>query len=113
MKFERSVPYFKVLLRLNPNTRLNFITSCPEFVANDLMEILYNVVFGRIPVNGKRLKSLKKYQKPILDVVYTKNKKLMNKIMSKWKDKQSGGFLGALIPIALSAIDGILGSTTG
>lgn len=113
MKFERSVPYFKVLLKVNPKTRLNFLNSCPEFVANDLMEILYNVVFGRIPVNGTRLKSLKKYQNPILDVVNTKNKKLMNRIMSKWNDKQSGGFLGALIPIALSAIGGILGSTAG
>ena len=108
MKFARSVPYFKVLLKVNPKTRLNFLKSCPEFVCDDLMEILYNVVFGRIPVKGKRMKLLKKHEKRLLDVVNTKNKKRMRRIMSKWNDKQSGGFLGAILPIALSAIGTLL-----
>ena len=87
MKFERSVPYFQVLLKVTPKTRLNFLKSCPEFVCDDLMEILYNVVFGRIPVKGIRLKLLKKHERRLLDVVNTKNKKRMRRIMSKWNDK--------------------------
>ena len=104
MKLERSVPYFNALLKANESKRIVILQSFPSFVIDDLLEVLYNVVLGKVDVSRGKHKVLKKHQKPLLDLVNNKNKKVMRKIIYK----QKGGFLGAILPIVLSTLGGLL-----
>lgn len=104
MKFERSIPYYKALLKANPSKRIKILQSFPSFVIDDMLEVLYNIVLGRVKLNGSKQKMLKKHQRPLLDLVNTKNRKRMRKIFYK----QKGGFIGAILPIVLSALGGLL-----
>lgn len=104
MKSKRSIPYFKALLKAKQSKRMNILQSFPSFVIDDLLEVLYNVVLGRVNLSAPKRKMLKRHQKPLLDLVNTKNKKLMRKIIYT----QSGGFIGAILPIVLSALGGFI-----
>ena len=103
-KSKRSIPYFKALLKSKQTKRMNILQSFPSFVIDDLLEVLYNVVLGRVNLSAPKRKMLKRHQKPLLDLVNTKNKKLMRKIIYT----QSGGFIGAILPIVLSALGGFI-----
>jgi hypothetical protein len=102
LSYKRSIPYFNALLKAGIMKRMNILQSFPSFVVDDMIEILYNVVLGKVNI-GKRLNKIQKLKKPLLDIVHTKGKKGKRSVIYK----QSGGFLGALIPIILS----VLGST--
>ena len=103
MKIERSIPYFNALLKAPVAKRLTILSSFPSHVVDDLIEVLYNVVLGRVDV-GSKAKNIKKYRKALLDIVNTKNKKFRRAVIYK----QKGGFLGALIPIVLSTVAGLI-----
>lgn len=104
MKFQRSIPYFNALLKATKLKRMNILQSFPSFVIDDMLEVLLNIVLGKVNVTRGKRTILSKHQKPLLDIVNTKNKKLMRKIIYK----QSGGFLGSLIPIVLSTLSGLI-----
>jgi hypothetical protein len=102
LPYKRSIPYFNALLKAGIMKRMNILQSFPSFVVDDMIEILYNVVLGKVDI-GRRAVKIQKLKKPLLDIVHTKGKKGKRSVIYK----QSGGFLGALIPIILS----VLGST--
>ena len=104
MKIERSIPYFNALLKAPVAKRLTILQSFPAHVVDDLIEVLYNVVLGKVDI-GTKSKNLKRHRKALLDLVNTKNKRFRRAIIYK----QKGGFLGALIPIVLSTVAGIIG----
>jgi hypothetical protein len=104
MKVERSIPYFNALLKAPVVKRIQILQSFPAHVVDDLIEILYNVVLGRVDI-GSRTKNLKRHRKALLDIVNTKGKRFRRNIIYR----QKGGFLGALIPIVLSTVAGIIG----
>lgn len=104
MKYNRSIPYFNALLKAVQSKRVNILQSFPSFVIDDLLEVLHNVIFGKVNLSSGKQKALKKHQKPLLDIVNTKNKRLMRKIIYK----QNGGFIGTILPIVLSAISGLI-----
>lgn len=106
MKLERSIPYFNALIKASKPKRMSILQSFPSFVIDDMLEVLLNIVLGKVDIATRKKNILKKHQKPLIDLVNTKNKKLMRKVIYK----QSGGFLGALIPIILSTLGGIIGS---
>jgi hypothetical protein len=99
MKFDKSIPFFNVLLKAPVGTRHGILNSFPQFVIDDLVEILYNIVLGNIDL-GSRKKNLKKYKKPLLDILNTKSKLGRRRIVYR----QKGGFIGSLIPIVLSVL---------
>jgi hypothetical protein len=102
MKLERSIPYFKALLKASNASRQGILHAFPTFVMDDLVEVLYNVVLGNVNI-GKRKQNLKKYQNTLLDIANTKGKKKLRSIIYN----QKGGFLGAILPIALSTLSGL------
>ena len=99
MKFKQSLPYFNALLKAPSARQMEILQSFPTFVVNDLIEVIYNVVMGNVDI-GKRKTKLKKHQKVLLELVSIKGKKNRRNLVFN----QRGGFLGALIPLALSVI---------
>jgi hypothetical protein len=97
LPYKRSLPFFNALLKASTMKRMNILHSSPSFVVDDLIEILYNVVLGKVDI-GRRSVNLKKHKKALLDIVNTPSKTGKRRIIYK----QKGGFLGALIPIILS-----------
>lgn len=72
---------------------------------NALSEIILNALRGNLPLKKKEIKELNKYKHVL--------RKLIKRTYSIKKKKailkQKGGFLGAIIPIALSALGSIFG----
>jgi hypothetical protein len=103
MRFQRSIPFFNSLLKSSVNKRIEILQAFPNFVVDDLIEILYNVVLGNVDVS-KHKKRLVKHKKVLLNIINLKNKKSRRGIIYN----QSGGFLGALIPLILGIASNFL-----
>ena len=70
-----------------------------------IIECIINVLYGNINLNKNQHKKLKRYKKSMRKVAQgpmTKKKSIL---------KQEGGFLGSLIPIALSALGTLFPNT--
>lgn len=103
MKMNRSLPYFNALVKAPSSKRMTILQSFPSFVIDDLLEVIVNIVRGNVNITKAKKLVLQKHKRSLLSLVNSKNRRLMRKIMYK----QHGGFLGALIPIVLSAISAI------
>lgn len=99
MKFDRSIPFFETLLKSPIGSRQGILNAFPQFVIDDLTEILYNIVLGNVDI-GTRKQNLKKHKKSLLDLLNTKSKLGRRRIIYR----QKGGFIGAIIPIVLGAL---------
>lgn len=102
-KLSRSYPYIQLLKsNVASKDRKRMIDSFPDFVVDDIVEILYNVLFGSVPVNNTRqVRMLSRYRKPLITLFNTyKNKRVRRSVLKE----QSGGFLGAVIPILASVL---------
>ena len=101
--------YLSLLSKKNNRKRRNLLIDYAEkgeIVA--LQEIVQNVLSGNIPLNKKKKNKLKKHKLLL--------RKLVNKCSIQKKKsllKQQGGFLASLLPIALSLIGGLFGSSQG
>ena len=51
MKYDRSIPYFNAILKAVQNKRMSILQSFPSFVIDDLLEVLYNVVLGKVDIS--------------------------------------------------------------
>ena len=100
MKFKQSLPFFNILLKVPKESTRKLIQLFPTFVIDDLLEIIVNIVRGNLIISKKKKVELHRHKRSLLSIVNTKNKKLMRKIIYK----QKGGFLAALLPIALAAL---------
>jgi len=102
---DRSLPFIKVLLKSKGKiNKTELLQKFPDFVTDDITEMLYNIVMGHIPVKTKQVKKLKAFKKPLLKLVNLKN----NKKRKRFIYKQKGGFIGTLLPIIASLVGGIL-----
>lgn len=99
MKFERSKPFFNSLLQAPTGTRMNILQAFPNFVVDDMIEILYNIVMGNIEV-GSRKKILNKHQKALTNLVNAKSKHMRRLVIYK----QKGGFIAALLPLVMGLL---------
>ena len=103
MKVQRSLPYFNTLLKSPTTKRMDILQAFPSFVIDDLVEVLYNVVLGRIDIGTKK-RNLNRHKRVLIDLVTIKGKKARrNKIL-----EQKGGFIGALLPLVLSILGGTM-----
>jgi hypothetical protein len=104
MRIERSIPYFNLLLKAPTQNRMGILKSFPTFVIDDFLEVIYNIVTGHVDVSkGKR--TLDKYKKTLLEIANTKQKPRLRRMI--WNQK-GGGFIGALLPIVLSALASLI-----
>lgn len=99
MKLNQSIPYFQTLA--NAKT----LRDCPQYVTDDLFEILYNIVMNNCPLaKSHHLPVLRKYKQQMLTLINKKTKMSRRKYLHN----QDGGFLGALLPIVLGVISSAL-----
>lgn len=84
------------------------LRTFPSYVVDDIVEILYNILYKNVHVGNKGHKAFLLRKKRILSKIVGahKNKKLRKQLIYK----QRGGFIGSLIPILTSVLSGILGS---
>lgn len=102
---KRSLPFFNALLKAPSKNRVGILKSFPQFVVDDLVEILYNIITGVVKV---RKDKLNKHKKALLDLKNAKSKIGRRRIIYN----QKGGFLGALIPVITSIAGGIASQFT-
>ena len=101
---KRSLPYIKVLVKSKGNVnKKEVLRNFPEFLINDIVEILFNIITGKIDIGSKQKKRLKPYKKPLLKLVNTPKKSRKTFVY-----KQKGGFIGAVLPIIASLIGGLV-----
>ena len=104
MKIARSLPFFKALIKSPILKRARILRSFPSYVVDDLCEVLYNIVTGRVKLGGRPKKTLMKYKKALLALTNARSKPGRRNVIYK----QKGGFLGALVPIITSLAAGLL-----
>ena len=106
---KRSAPYFRVL-SITPSkvNRIAILKKFPDFVVNDIIELLLNIVRGNLKVRSKHKNILQRQKKPMLNLIKTiGQKRSSNRMRRNLIYKQKGGFLGAVIPIIASLIGGL------
>ena len=106
-KYSRALPFVKVLDKSKPRVnKSDILKKFPEYVTDDIVEILHNILIGKLKI--------KPNQKKIL----AKNKKKMHEFanlpsLKKRRDfiyKQKGGFLGAILPVIASVLGSLFTS---
>ena len=101
MNFERSIPFFTVLIK-SPNVlRMKILQAFPTYVVDDLVDIVRKLVSGDISITRIQKDALNRYKRPILSFVNTKSRRLTRKIMHE----QEGGFISIFLPIVLESLD--------
>ena len=89
----------------NTSRRKNLIEAGNNSEIRAITECLRNLIEGNVPINKGQLSLLKRY-KSVLRSLASKCQPIKSK---KKILKQKGGFLAALLPIALSALGGLVG----
>jgi len=103
--FSRSIPYLKILSKTPRSVNKGeLLRKFPNFVTNDLVEILYNIIRGNLPTKKKTRQVLSKHERALLHLVNLPNKTKRQSYVYK----QSGGFLGTVIPIVAALTGGLL-----
>ena len=104
----RSMPYIKTLVYKFPSGKASILIlkKFPPYVINDIVEILYNIIKGNIRIKQSHFERLKVYKKPLLKLItLPKGNSRKNFIY-----KQSGGFIGAVLPVITSLLGGVIGN---
>lgn len=102
-QFRRVLPYVHLMKNAKTDQeRRKILQTCPNYVLDDLTEILLNILHKNIPIRNKRyLLAMNKYRSPLVKMfnIYSKKGK-----RRKFVKQQRGGFLGAIIPIIASVL---------
>jgi hypothetical protein len=82
------------------------LRTFPTHVADDIVEILYNLVYQNVDMPQVKRKRLNRREKGIISNIVNraKNKSARRQLIYK----QTGGFLGAILPIVASVVGGLL-----
>jgi len=107
MRVQRSLPYIRALINAPVRRRKAILQSFPLFVADDIVEILYNVVNGNVslPRRRRRLQAAEKRVVAHL-VARARNRGERRRLIYK----QSGGFLGAVLPLLATVVGSLIGN---
>ena len=92
-------------IKKNKKEIIQLIQKSTANEINSLSELAFNILNGNLPCTKHRKKSLKK---KLHDLRLLGDKKTVNKSKKKVLMKGGGFLLGALIPIAISAITSLL-----
>lgn len=104
-QFKRTLPYVYALNRIPSHRhRQSMFSHLPGFVADDIAEILYNIVMGNVHISKNYKNQLSKIRHELYKVIRAKSKKTRQNELYK----QSGK--GFIFPILLPAIASVIGS---
>ena len=115
LRLKRSLPYIQALLKVKENKeRTLLFKKCPDFVASDMVEVLYNILLKNCDISCKHKHVLMKNKCHLASLVHTAKKKRGRRNKAKYMKnvmyKQKGGFLGALLPIISTVLGGLVRS---
>lgn len=101
MRCKRSIPYINALLVAPVNRKKSLLQSFPRFVADDIVECLVNILERTVSMPTKRKRLTNQQRSAVLKIANS-----AGNIRSRRHQvyKQSGGFLGALIPLIASVL---------
>lgn len=104
-KYQRTLPYINALNRIPSHRhRQSMFSHLPTFVADDVAEIIYNIVMGNAHISKNYKTQLSKIKRELYKIVKAKSRKARRTVIYK----QSGG--AAFLPILLPAIATVIGS---
>ena len=89
MRIARSIPFFKALIQSPSVKRQRILRSFPPHVVDDLCEVLYNIVTGRVSIGTRSKKSLSKYKKALLALANSRSKLGRRNVIYKQKGLQT------------------------
>ena len=101
-RFRRSIPYFQILCKTKQ--RKSYLKECPNFVIDDICEILFNVLQGNGSIDKHQVKNINKMKMKLKQFM----RKRKHPSRTKFIQNQGGGFLSAIISIVPSAIGALL-----
>jgi hypothetical protein len=104
---KRSLPYLQVLHQgiKSPKQKIEILKKFPDFVLQDIVEILFNAVHNNCkcpPSHAVKLKRHRVHVEQLLNGA-RRNKKFIR----RYFHKQKGGFLGVLLPTIFSIISSL------
>ena len=100
-KYTRTLPFVRVLDKSKSSVNKNdILKTFPVYVSNDIIEILYNILIGKLHVKSSQKKTLAKYRTQMREFANLPSLKTKRKFIHE----QKGGFLGALLPIIASVL---------
>lgn len=104
-RVKRNIAILNAIPALKPDQRKGFISHCSDDFILSICEICLNVLKGNIPLNSEQYSRLKKH-KTFIKLLADKKSSVKKK---RKVVKQSGGFIGPLLSIALPFISGLIG----
>ena len=106
-KYSRALPFVKVLDKSKPRVnKSDILKKFPEYVTDDIVEILHNILIGKLKIKPCQKKILAKKKKKMHEFANLPSlKKRRNFIY-----KQKGGFLGAILPVIASVLGSLFTS---
>ena len=107
-KLKRTVPYLRLLNDAPAENRRQMLNSYPAFVVDDLVEILYNIIVSNVPLRCPKHRHVLKRNAAALNEIgnAVKNRKKRKALIYQ----QTGGFLGAILPLVTSVLGGLVSS---
>jgi hypothetical protein len=103
--FSRTVPFLKILHKSKPRVnKIELLKKFPDFVINDIIELLYNILIGNVNIKPNQKKALAKHKKTVYKFASLPSLKSRRNFIYK----QKGGFLTAILPIIASLIGGLV-----
>ena len=99
---KNSRKYIHQLLNTPQSRRKNALLQMPAYVVDDIVEILYNIGIGSVKVPPSTIRKIpKSFRRAVVSI----NKHAFDKDRRRrLVYKQSGGFLGAILPIIAGII---------
>lgn len=103
-KYSRALPYVKVLDKSKPRVnKSDILKKFPDYITDDIVEILHNILIGKLPVKPGQKKILARKKKKMYEFANLPTLKKRRDFLYK----QKGGFLGAILPVIASVLSNL------
>ena len=97
------LPELKRLSRLSHKDRRTYLKTCGGPFIDGVCECLRNLLKGRVRLNSKQLKALRRYKRQLRKSALKKTSR-----RERRRILQTGGLIGALLPSLLSGLTGLV-----
>ena len=101
-RLARSIPYLTMLRQASVRTKQKVIRTFPPHVLDDMIEILYNILFENVRVRSSNQRTFMKKHKTILTRMFNARGKRRER--NQLLLDQKGGFFAGLLPILATAL---------
>lgn len=105
-KIKRTLPFLRLLKQVPDKQKSKTLRSFPTFVVDDMVEILYNLLYKNVHVKNTSHRATLFHNKRTLSNIVNAHKQKNKRKQLVYK--QTGGFIGALLPVVTSVLSGLL-----